>query len=409
MNVSVRILEYEIHPAANIFPMLEEKRLQELADDIRENGQREAIRLLNGKILDGRNRYAACKRLGIYPATEALPADLNPWAFVWSLNGQRRDLTTDQRYIIWKECAAEDAAWQKEQKRIRDEANRKRAEAAKGNDNAAKERTPQNSENTSSISTVLDDTTKNGDAPEEKPPKTSAQRKKADASNTNAGTVARVDFLEKNHPDLYGKVKTGEMTSSKAYNQAKKEERAKEIEAQREAIKNGEAKLPSGVFEVVVMDPPWNYGREYDPEGSRVANPYPEMTQGELLSMTPPFAEDSVLFLWTTHQFIWDAKALMDEWGFEYKGIITWDKKKIGMGHWIRMQCEFCLLGIKGKPIWQNTTWRDIIEEPRREHSRKPETFYEMVEVVTVGRRLDFFSRGERQGWEAFGNDTAKF
>jgi N6-adenosine-specific RNA methylase IME4 len=192
-------------------------------------------------------------------------------------------------------------------------------------------------------------------------------------------------------------------------NNEKKFDRMMEIERQREAIENGTAKLPEGVYEVVAMDPPWAYGREYDPESSRVANPYPEMSQEQLLELKPPFADDCVLFLWTTHAFLFDAKQLMDAWGFTYKATMVWDKEKIGMGAWLRMQCEFCLVGIKGKPIWNNTTWRDIIREPRREHSRKPDTFYEMAEQITVGRRLDFFSREQRNGWEVFGNDTAKF
>ena len=157
------------------------------------------------------------------------------------------------------------------------------------------------------------------------------------------------------------------------------------------------------------MDPPWNYGREYDPESSRVANPYPEMTQAELLEMQPPFADDCALFIWTTHQFIFDAKQLLDHWGFEYKATMVWDKEKMGMGHWLRMQCEFCLVGIKGHPTWNNTKWRDIIREPRREHSRKPDAFYDMVTEITLGRRLEYFSREARNGWEVFGNDTAKF
>lgn len=192
-------------------------------------------------------------------------------------------------------------------------------------------------------------------------------------------------------------------------NAGKKAERERVIDAQREAINSGSAQLPEGQFEVVVMDPPWNYGREYDPETSRVANPYPEMAQDELLAMAPPFADDCVLFLWTTHQFIWDAKELMDQWGFTYKASLVWDKEKIGMGAWLRMQCEFCLVGIRGKPLWKNTTWRDIIREARREHSRKPETFYRMVEEITAGRRLDYFSREARDGWATFGNDTEKF
>ena len=189
----------------------------------------------------------------------------------------------------------------------------------------------------------------------------------------------------------------------------KKLDRMIQIAKQREAIESGAVKLPEGVFEVVAIDPPWNYGREYDPETSRVANPYPEMSQEQILALNPPFAEDCVLFLWTTQAFIWDAKALMDSWGFTYKAAIVWDKERLGMGAWLRMQCEFCLVGIKGKPAWNNTKWRDIIRESRREHSRKPEAFYEMVEDITMGRRLDFFSREARNGWEAFGNDTSKF
>ena len=133
------------------------------------------------------------------------------------------------------------------------------------------------------------------------------------------------------------------------------------------------------------------------------------MSQDELLKLKIPFSKDCVLFLWTTHAFIWNAKELMDLWGFTYKATIVWDKEKIGMGAWLRMQCEFCLFGIKGKPIWNNTKWRDMIREPRREHSRKPEAFYKMVEEITVGRRLDYFAREKRKGWDVFGNDTERF
>lgn len=199
------------------------------------------------------------------------------------------------------------------------------------------------------------------------------------------------------------------MHENKPLKEVKKQEREAEIQEQREAIESGNAELPEGLYEVVCMDPPWAYGRAYDPETSRVANPYPEMAQAELLVMDPPFADDAVLFLWTTHQFMWDAKALMDHWGFAYKATMVWDKEKMGMGAWFRMQCEFCLMGIKGKPIWQNTTWRDVIREPRRQHSRKPEAFYRMVEECTVGRRLEMFSREQREGWGAHGNDTSKF
>ena len=133
------------------------------------------------------------------------------------------------------------------------------------------------------------------------------------------------------------------------------------------------------------------------------------MTQLELLNIELPVKDDSVLFLWTTHKFIFDAKELMDKWGFDYKATMVWNKQKIGMGRWLRMQCEFCLVGIKGKPVWDNTTEIDIIEEARREHSRKPDSFFKIVEKITHGRRLEYFSREKREGWEVFGNDVDKF
>jgi len=136
-----------------------------------------------------------------------------------------------------------------------------------------------------------------------------------------------------------------------------------------------------GVYDIIVVDPPWNYGREYDPETSRVASPYPEMKQSELLDLKLPFDDKGILFLWTTHQFIWDAKELLEKWGYEYKAILVWNKEKMGMGSWFRMQCEFCLLGIKGKPFWNIKDMRDIISEGRTKHSQKPEGFYNLIDL----------------------------
>lgn len=235
----------------------------------------------------------------------------------------------------------------------------------------------------------------------------------AKAAGTSHGQVSRYEQIAKRSPSLLQEALDGKITINAAYleiqNDEKKAARAELIAEQRRAIEAGEITLPTGVYEVIAMDPPWAYGREYDPETSRVAAPYPEMTQAQLLDLHPPFAEDCALFLWTTHAFIFDAKELLDKWGFNYKATIVWDKERLGMGRWLRMQCEFCLVGIKGDSNWANTTWTDVIREPRREHSRKPDKFYEMVESITTGRRLEFFSREQRKGWATYGNDTDKF
>lgn len=200
------------------------------------------------------------------------------------------------------------------------------------------------------------------------------------------------------------------VTRSDVLSKIKKEQRKELIQRQVEEIEKGNIEKPDGLFDVIAIDPPWNYGTSFDADGRRVANPYPEMTQEQLKALEIPAKANCVMFLWTTQKFIWDAKELLDTWGFTYRSMIVWDKEKIGMGDLIRMQCEFCLVGIKGSPVFKdNHSVRDIIREPRREHSRKPEEFYRIVDDLCAGRKLDFFSREERTGWFSYGNDTKKF
>jgi len=165
-----------------------------------------------------------------------------------------------------------------------------------------------------------------------------------------------------------------------------------------------------GKYQVVVIDPPWPYGTEYHPENRRVASPYPEKSIQELEKFDIKADDNSVIWLWTTHKFLPDAFQLLWHWGFEYKANLVWDKQKMGMGSWLRMQCEFCLLGVKGKPQWKLTNERDILSVARREHSRKPDEFYEMVKKLTPNmNRIDIFSREKRDGFEQYGNEKNKF
>ncbi len=191
--------------------------------------------------------------------------------------------------------------------------------------------------------------------------------------------------------------------------------RSDDIRKQLESIKERGVNQPDGLFDVIVIDPPWGYVRQaghgsFDANGRRCTNPYPEMTQDELKAIELPAADNCVLFLWTTHKFIWDAKELLDHWHFDYRCMLVWNKQKLGTGNLIRMQCEFCLVALKGKPIFKDVhNVRDLIEEARREHSRKPDAFYQLVDELCAGRKLDYFSRQHREGWSTYGNDTDKF
>jgi len=242
----------------------------------------------------------------------------------------------------------------------------------------------------------------------------------AKIANVSHDTINKIEKIEaKASDEVKQKLSVGTMSINEAYKEIKKEEKKVErvelIQKQIEDIEEGLLPDLVGLFDVVSVDPPWPYEGEsknitsFDSVGRRVANPYPEMSIEQIKAIELPLMENAVVLLWTTHKFLPDAFEILKEWNLDYKATLVWNKEKIGMGAWFRMQCEFCLVGIKGKPYWENTTYRDIIIESRREHSRKPDSFFEMIEKITMGNRLEYFSREKREGWKVFGNDINKF
>ncbi len=187
---------FEFHTAAQQFPLLDSERIEELIEDIRQHGQREAIRVLDGKIVDGRNRYLACQRIGVEPHIEHLDDDIDPFAYVWSLNGERRDLTQDQRYLIWKSCAQKSGQWDQMRQKLQKRANQSRSELLKGRPRSC---TPSTS--------CGRDTEK---------PRGQGSALRAAASKTNRGAVERMDRLQRVRPDLAEKVREGTLSSAEA-------------------------------------------------------------------------------------------------------------------------------------------------------------------------------------------------
>jgi N6-adenosine-specific RNA methylase IME4 len=105
-----------------------------------------------------------------------------------------------------------------------------------------------------------------------------------------------------------------------------------------------------------------------------------------------PAADDAVLWLWTTNAFMAEAHALAATWGFTVKTILTWDKVHIGLGSWLRNVTEHCLLCVRGRAVVTLTNQTTLIREARREHSRKPEAFYALVESLCPGRKYELFA-----------------
>jgi len=198
-------------------------------------------------------------------------------------------------------------------------------------------------------------------------------------------------------------------TPNKVYKLIKQEERATSISEQQNAILEGSVSSVEGEFDVIVIDPPWPYGTRYDPHGRRAANPYPEMSLEEIETIKIPSTSDCVLWMWTTHKFMRHSFKILDSWGFRDVAILTWVKNRIGLGSWLRSQSEFCIMAIKGSPTIKLTNQTTVISGEAREHSRKPNSFYSMVDGLCIGRKLDYFSREQRQGWASFGNDIKRF
>jgi N6-adenosine-specific RNA methylase IME4 len=178
-----------------------------------------------------------------------------------------------------------------------------------------------------------------------------------------------------------------------------------------EEIRSNPKVTPDGRYQVIAVDPPWKYDNRAEDTTHRGRNDYPEMTVDEICAA--PVANlaqtNCVLWLWTTNAFMREAFQCIDAWGFKDKTILTWDKENMGLGDWLRNVTEHCILAVRGKPIVSLTNQTTLIREKRRQHSRKPEAFYALVEALCPGSKLEMFSRTERAGWTAWGAETEKF
>ena len=416
----------------SLIPPLTQEEYKGLEESLLKEGCRDALVLWGDTLIDGHNRYEICTRHNIPFTTVKKDFENRDSVILWMIDTQfsRRNLSAPDRILLAQKKAPilERMAREKQLKTLKQNADRvvnndktelRQPEPTKPIEQAAKNRFIQmdKTDISEQPKTTAPEKPKAVEPPKpviekkpEPPKPIHTQKEVAKIAGVSSGTVARFEQVQKKKPEMIDSIRKGEISINQAYQTVKKEERKELIQKQVEEIEKGNIEKPDGLFDVIAIDPPWNYGTAFDSAGRRVANPYPEMTQQQLKELEIPAKENCVMFLWTTHKFIWDAKELLDNWGFTYRSMLVWDKEKIGMGDLIRMQCEFCLIGIKGKPIFKdNHSTRDIIREPRREHSRKPDAFYSLVDDLCVGRKLDFFSREQREGWCCFGNDTEKF
>jgi N6-adenosine-specific RNA methylase IME4 len=166
--------------------------------------------------------------------------------------------------------------------------------------------------------------------------------------------------------------------------------------------------LPEGVFDVIYADPPWasaNGDSDWAPE-----NHYPTMALEEIKALEVPAAEDAVLFLCALGCQLPQALEVIAAWGFRYVAELVWVKPSIGLGSWVRYRHEPLLVAVRGRMCAPAPEDRfdSVIEAPRREHSRKPDAVYELIEsAYPRSSKLELFARGSpRPGWTIWGNEA---
>jgi N6-adenosine-specific RNA methylase IME4 len=185
-----------------------------------------------------------------------------------------------------------------------------------------------------------------------------------------------------------------------------------------EVSETGQRQGPSklGKFETIVIDPLWPMTKiERDARPNQAGFSYPTMGDAELRAFASTVAgmaaEDCHMFMWTTQKFQWLAKELIELYGFRPMFTMVWHKAGGFQPYGLpQFNCEFIIYARKGSPKFVSTkNLFCCFNGPRREHSRKPDEFYDMISLATKGPRIDVFSREQRDGFAQYGNETEKF
>ena len=174
------------------------------------------------------------------------------------------------------------------------------------------------------------------------------------------------------------------------------------------------------LFRTIMADPPWRFQNATGKmaPGHRRLNRYATMTFADIMAMPVPMIADtpSHLYLWVPNALLSEGLEVMRAWGFSYKSNIVWHKVRKdggsdgrGVGFYFRNVTEMLLFGVRGKNARTLAPGRrqvNMMQTRKREHSRKPDEQYEIIETCSPGPFLELFGRGVRPGWAAWGNQA---
>jgi N6-adenosine-specific RNA methylase IME4 len=173
-----------------------------------------------------------------------------------------------------------------------------------------------------------------------------------------------------------------------------------------------------GEFETVLADPPWRFQNrtgKMAPEHVRLAR-YRTMSFDEIgaLPVADVVADRAHLYLWVPNALLAEGLEVMRQWGFTYKTNLVWFKVRKdggpdgrGVGFYFRNVTELVLFGVKGsrRTLAPGRRQVNLFAQRKREHSRKPEELYEIIEGCSPGPYLELFARHPRPGWRQWGDE----
>lgn len=176
-----------------------------------------------------------------------------------------------------------------------------------------------------------------------------------------------------------------------------------------------------GPFATIYADPPWRFQNrtgKMAPEHQRLLR-YPTMTLEEILELPVNrlAAKEAHLYLWIPNALIAEGLEVMKRWGFTYKTNLVWFKTRKdggpdgrGVGFYFRNVTELLLFGIRGsvRTLPPGRTQVNLLSQQKREHSRKPDEFYDLIEQCSPGPYLELFARRPRDGWTQWGNEEVE-
>jgi N6-adenosine-specific RNA methylase IME4 len=177
--------------------------------------------------------------------------------------------------------------------------------------------------------------------------------------------------------------------------------------------------LPMFGFDLIMADPPWRFQLWSEKgEGKSAQAHYRTMAIEDIerLPVGDLAAPDCLLWLWCTAPMLPQQLKVMERWGFRYVTMGAWakrtkhDKSAFGGGYVLRSAAEPFVLGKVGEPVIVSKSVRNLVSGQVREHSRKPEAAYAAAEsLMPHARKVELFSRANRPGWMAFGDEIGKF